>query len=158
MSANRELATRFEQAHNELIELLAPLDADDWRAVCGGEGWSVGVTAHHIAASYGATLHYVPAMMSGEIAPLTWDNLHQANAMHAEQFAGVTRDETIELLRADGQRVSAWLAGLHPDELAQTIVLPLAGDEPVTLQAIVEGFLIGHIAGHRASIEAAIEE
>jgi hypothetical protein len=95
-------------------------------------------------------------MMAGDMPPVTWDMLHQANEQHAGQFGDVSRAETLDLLRADGERVSAWLNSLGADDLAQTIALPLMGDEPVSLQTVIEAFVIGHIGMHRASIEAAL--
>jgi hypothetical protein len=151
-----DLAARFERANHAFVALIEGLASEDWNAICFAEGWSVGVTAHHIAAGYAATLHYVPAMMAGDMPPVTWDMLHQANEQHAGQFGDVSRAETLDLLRADGERVSAWLNSLGADDLAQTIALPLMGDEPVSLQTVIEAFVIGHIGMHRASIEAAL--
>ena len=99
-----ELAKRFEQANDEVIAAVQNCSDEQWRRTCSGEQWSVGVTAHHIGTSYGPIAGMVQALATGQpVPPLTAELLDASNAEHARQFAGCTKEETIELLRSGGK-------------------------------------------------------
>ena len=90
-----ELAKRSEQANDELIAAVQSRS---------NEQGSVGVTAHHVGTSYGPIAGMVQALATGQpVPPLTAELLDASNAEHARQFAGCTKEETIELLRSGGK-------------------------------------------------------
>src|SRR5215207_1025589 len=92
------LAERFEQAHNEVIATVEGLSDAQWSAPGADEGRTVGITAHHIAASYPSTFGLVQTVASGQELPAVgWDMIHAMNARHAEQHAGVGKAETLKL-------------------------------------------------------------
>lgn len=60
MSARAErLAARIEQGARELAAVVEGCSAAGWEAICVGEGWSVAVTAHHVASQYPIELELV---------------------------------------------------------------------------------------------------
>src|SRR6266700_1064092 len=103
-----ELARRFEQANGELIKAVESCSDEQWRKTCSGEQWSVGVTAHHVAVSYGP--------IAGLVQALTSDMLDAGNAEHARQFAGCTKRETVDLLRGGGQAAASTVRGLSDEQ------------------------------------------
>ena len=152
-----ELARRFEQANGELIKAVESCSDEQWRKTCSGEQWSVGVTAHHVAVSYGPIAGLVQALATGQrVPPLTSDMLDAGNAEHARQFAGCTKRETVDLLRGGGQAAASTVRGLSDEQLDNGAELPLMGGQRVSAGRIVEMGLIGHPTSHLESIRAAL--
>ena len=149
------LADRFDSANRELISAVEQLTDAQWRARCEKEGWAVGVTAHHVGAWYDGTVWLIQAVAGGlKEAPMTAEQLHQANAQHGEEFANCTREETADLLRRDGAKVVEAIRALQDEQLDWKVKLH-AGE--MTLQRAIEFLLIEHIEDHLGSIRAAIK-
>lgn len=152
------LVRNFEQANQELIETIQAMPDDQWHATCAAEGWSVGVTAHHLASSLEAARNIVPLIMAGTGPEITVEFLDERNARHAEEYADVTREETLAKLRKQHKHVKEWLSQLTAQDLEQTTTLPYTGDDPITVYALIDGFIVRHIHSHLSSIRAAIGE
>jgi hypothetical protein len=149
-----QLAAQLEQANNDVIATIEGLTDDQWKAVTEEEGWSVGVLAHHIAASHGGISGLVQALAHGQpVPPLTMDMINAGNAQHAQQFANVSKDETLELLRSGGTQAVAALRGLNDEQFDRSGQL-LGGT--VTCQQITENILINHPRSHLKSIKKAL--
>jgi hypothetical protein len=82
------------------------------------------------------------------------EQIDQANAEHAQQYANCTREEVLEILGWDVPPASAALRALGDDQLDRTAVV-LAGAPPMSTEQVIESILIGHAAGHLESIRAA---
>lgn len=151
------LAERFEQSNAEVIALIEQCSARSWLARCAAEGWSVGVTAHHIANGYdqdGLVEQLIAALIKHE--PLPTPPAPGYNERHAEQYAQCTREETLELLRRNGAAVVRLIRGLSDEDLDQT--MPAAGGRPPrSVEQLLEGILLTHTSAHLASIRAAIQ-
>src|SRR5262245_9190284 len=158
MSARaEELARRFEQANDELLKTVQGCSSEQWGKTCSGERWSVGVTAHHVASSYGPITNFVQALANGQpMPPLTGDMLDAGNAEHARQFAHCTKEETIGLLRSGAQSAATAVRGLSDEQLDRGAELALMGGKRVSAGQLVELALIGHPTSHLASIRAAL--
>jgi uncharacterized damage-inducible protein DinB len=153
-SVGETLATKFEAANNEIIDRVGNLSDEQWARV-GPEGWSVAVTAHHIAESYGGLTGLVQTVATGgPLPPLTPELLNQGNAEHAVRAAGATKAETIQLLRDSGQNAATMLRSLTDEQCARTATMPLAGNREMSAAQFAEGALIGHGNGHFAGIES----
>jgi hypothetical protein len=81
--------------------------------------------------------------------------LDELNAKHAKDFAGCTKAETLALHQRGVASAAATVRGLSDTELDRTGVL-LTGMSPMTVQQIVEGILINHVAEHLESIRATV--
>jgi uncharacterized damage-inducible protein DinB len=150
------LAQRFEQANNDLIAAVDGLSDSQWQALNKDAGWSVGVTAHHVAVSHPAVAGLVQAIGSGQpLPPITLDMLNQGNAQHARESAGCTKQETLDLLRANGAAAAAVVRGLSDDQLDRTGTMPAFGDAPISAQQVIERILIGHPGMHLPGIRTA---
>jgi uncharacterized damage-inducible protein DinB len=150
------LAKRFEQANHELIDLVESLSADEWRATCRGEAWSVGVTAHHIAYDQAHIIAWFQAIANGRPQPPSAPGgLDASTARHALEYANCTVTETLSLLRRDGEAAARAVRELTDEQLDRQA--PVADGRPgLTAGGVVERILIGHVLGHGASIRACL--
>jgi uncharacterized damage-inducible protein DinB len=152
----RALADRLEQANNEMIAVVERTSDADWKADCPNEGRTVGVTAHHLAGGLRATAGWVHGIATGQpAAAVSWETVHQANARHAERYADVTREETLERLRANGAAAVRMIRGLSDEQLDREAEV-FAGDGTITAEQLIENNLIGHVQSHLASVKQAV--
>lgn len=149
------LAQQFERANQEAIQTVERIPDDVWRARCAVEGWTVGVAAHHIAVNHSAVTSLTQALAKGNPPPVTWEMLHSINTEHERQHANCSKEETLELLRCDGERAASAVRELSDAELDRTGVIPFLGDQPVTTARFIEAILIGHIHMHLPGIQNA---
>jgi len=151
-----DLAAKLEQANAAVIEAVENSSEADWQRVTSGEGWTVGVTARHIAISHLPIMGLVELVASGgEVPVITMDMFHAGNAQHAQEHASCTRDEVLEILERDGKAAADKLRGLTDDQLERSASMAFAGGAEMSALQIVEGILLGHPAQHLESIKAA---
>lgn len=157
-TSGERLAEQFVQANANFMNYVRTISADDWTRQCPGEGWTVGVVAHHIAEDHGVLADLVKSIADGAAVPeITADFINGLNADHAQRAVGCTREETLEVAQAQGARAEEMLRSLSEEQLARTAVMPVAGGE-VTAATIAGVLLIGHIGMHVPSIEGAIAQ
>lgn len=154
-------ANDFVSAQRQFIELIESLNDDQWRAAGKNfperinnvdESRSVGVIAHHVADSEQFIIDRIYLMLEGK--PMPPVDFTQANARHAVQRSGVTRDEVVELLRANEGRIAPRVRAIPDDQLDVEHQTP-AG--PATVAQRLERVLVGHLKMHQGSIEAALQ-
>jgi hypothetical protein len=144
------LATRFEQANNDVIRTVEGLTDVQWHTQTGEEGWTVGVVAHHIADAHEKVVGLAEMVAhSKPVPPLTIEVIHQGNAAHAQAHAHTSK----ALLRKNGAAAARTVRGLADDQLRRTA--PVIGNS-MSAEQVIEGILIGHPQGHLASIRKAI--
>lgn len=148
------LANRFDEVNREIISTVEKCSDAQWRAKCAGETWSAGVVAHHVAEAHAQIARIIQTVTADQPLPqMTMEMLDQRNAQHAQQHANCTKEETLELLRKNGDSAVAAVRRLTDEQLLRSGTL-LAG--PMTAEQVVERILIGHVKGHLDSIRAAI--
>ena len=151
-----DLADRLEAANLAVVEAVENSSEADWKRVTSSEGWSVGVTARHVAISHVPIMGLVELVATGgEVPPITMDMFHAGNAQHAQEHANCTRQEVLEILRRDGKAAADKLRGLSDEQLDRKASMAFAGGAEMSAQQIVEGILLGHPAQHLESINAA---
>ncbi len=156
-TTGEQLAAAFERANDELIEALSRIDDEAWKRSCSGEGWSVGVTAHHIVGSRDAVMGVVRQLAEApERVEFSADMLNDINAAHAREFAAVGRDETLALARSSGEQVAAEVRSMADDRLAAGGEMSGFGRR-MSAADMVQGALIGHTRGHLESIREALK-
>ena len=152
-----ELVAAFERANQTIIEALEQCSEEQLRAVCPGEGWPVVVAAHHVALAYQPIAGMVSNIAKGEpLPPFTPEMLDQANAEHAREFANVSRDETVALLRREAKAAADSVRDLTDEQLGRTAVVTLAGGQTFSAEAMLEGALVGHALDHGKSIQQVV--
>lgn len=151
------LAKHFEQMNGELIAAVEQCTEADWQALCLAEGWSVGVTAHHIADATPLLWHLAQGLADGTpLPPVTVEMNRQQTAQHAIANADCTRDETAILLRHSGANVAQAIRQLSDEQLAQASSWTFGGGETVTVRQFIEQYMTDHIRDHLASMKRAI--
>ncbi len=155
---SERFADQFKAVNDELIALVEGCTPDEWRRTSAEEGWYVGVVAHHIASSSPAFRKLVEEVAANvSLMPrVTMEIVNAGNARHAEEFAAVSQDEVLDLLRVHGPEVEAVLRDLTEEQLAHTTSV-FMGNE-YSLAEIVEMVVIGHARMHLASLRATLAE
>ena len=151
----KELVARFTGFNNEFIAFVDNCSDEDWRKVCSGEGWTVGVVAHHVAAGHFGAIDFVRMIVAGEAIPeITMETIDQMNAQHAKEHANCTTEEVLALLRKNGSAFAGYLEGLSEADLARTGYLALIGGD-VSAQQFIEMVILQSGGEHFDSMKAA---
>ena len=151
------LADKLERVYADVEQAIESCSDDEWRNAWSDEGWSVGVTAHHVAGAHETILGIVQAVANGQPVPsITPEMLDGYNAQHAVEFANTTREDVLALHRPAARATVAAIRGLSDEQLDRTAAIPLIGDAPTSAQQLIEMGLIGHPTGHLESIRAAV--
>jgi hypothetical protein len=149
-------AKQFEAKVEEATTLLETLTDADWKKTTAAEKWTVAVTAHHIASSYGPATHIIKTIAAGQALPhFTREILDAMNAQHAKEFADCTKAETIALHKKTAAAAAAAVRGLSDGELAKTGTV-FTGMPPVNAEELVKRILLGHVDAHFGSIRTTI--
>jgi hypothetical protein len=152
---SQALAEQFEQANRQMTATIERCSDAQWKTKTPGETWPVGVVAHHVAQALEAVAGIVRLVATGQpLPPMTMDDIHKMNAEHAKQYATVTKDETVALLRKNGAAAAGTVRGLSDEQLDRSA--PVLGEPLMTAQQLVERGLIGHVKEHHGSIQAVV--
>lgn len=150
----KELVARFTGFNNEFIAFVDNCSDEDWRKVCSGEGWTVGVVAHHVAAGHFGAIDFVRMIVAGEAIPeITMETIDQMNAQHAKEHANCTREEVLALLRKNGSAFAGYLEGLSEADLGRTGYLAAIGGD-VSAQQLIEMVILQSGGEHLDSMKA----
>lgn len=150
------LVQRFNTANAELISYIAGCTEEELDRVTAGEGWSVRVTAHHLAVSHEPVAGLAQLVGHGQPLPtLTLEMFHHGNAQHAAEYATVSKQTILDTLQRGGTQAGAIVSGLSDEALDRAGHFTLLNAD-ITAQAVIENILIGHISSHLASIKAAV--
>lgn len=157
MGARAEsLATQFEAKAAEMTGVIKALSDTDWKKTTAAEKWSVGVTAHHVAAAHQGIAGIVKTLAAGQSIPnFTMDMLHDMNAKHAKEQATCTKAETLALHEQGAAAAAALVRGLSDVELDRKGTV-FTGIPAMTAQQAIEGILINHISDHMGSIRKTV--
>ena len=149
------LAKQFEEKVQEATVAIEKLSDADWKAITA-EKWSVGVVAHHFAASHEGIAGIIKGVSAGQaMPPFTMDMLNAMNATHAQEHAGCTKAETLALHKKNAAAAAGLVRGLSDADLAKGGTV-LVGMPSMTVEQIVTGILIHHIDEHLGNIRATI--
>jgi hypothetical protein len=89
----------------------------------------------------------------GEGVPtLSYDDVHVLNHQHAEAQANVDPAATLALLKSNAQAAQAQIGQLSDADLQVSTPFPLIGGQPISVQQMVQWFLVNHAHNHIAAI------
>ena len=153
MSSRAEaLASKVESANNGLLAAIEQTTDAQWSTKCLEGDWTQGFVGYHAATSIGNITQLVKAMANGEPRPpVTFEQIDQMNAVFHGEHANATRQEAVEMVRANSGPSVAMVSGLSDADLDRTVTLAV-GMPPVTVEQVVEMLLVGHPANHTASM------
>ncbi|HEY8491563.1 MAG TPA: DinB family protein [Dehalococcoidia bacterium] len=146
------LAARFEEANRTFMEAVRGIPEDRWGSVVPGEGWPVGVVAHHVASMYEINAAWVLAQANGQALEPAPQTIDEINAEHARQHAGCTREEVLELARRNGEAAARLLRGLSDEQLERRRTWRTYD---LSTADVIERVMIGHPAVHLRTIRSA---
>ena len=151
------LVEQFAAVSREALDFIARLSDDEWRTHCDKEGWSVGVVAHHIATGHLVIVDWVQTAATGhELPPVTMDLFAELNAQHAQEYAHVSKAETLEVWQQNSERAANIVRDISDEQMEYASPFVLLGGALVTPRRLIERILIGHVTGHMQSIHAAL--
>lgn len=145
-------AAQFKAVNDEAIATVTACSEAQWHQPCAGEGWSVGVVAHHIAVVHRDLAALLAALAAGERrSPAgSMEDVHRGNEQHARDHAAVGKPETLDALRTNGTAILQPLGSLDDEQLDRTA--GVFGGRELTVAQVIEWIVIGHAASHLASI------
>lgn len=151
------LSKRFEESHNDVLELAWATSEKEWSRQCLDTGWPVGGVFRHIARSYLIEIDCAAAFVSQSPFPsefIAWERLDRWNT----QFAiNRPKDETVTLLQTAGITTRAFIGALSDEQLDYVRYFPLA-DTDWSAEEMVEYVLIAHPEPHLEEIRAALAQ
>jgi hypothetical protein len=150
------LAKQFEAKAQEVTTALERLSDTDWKKVTAGEKWPVGVVAHHIASSHQGICGILKILADGKPGPnIPMDMIHAGNAKHAQEFANVSKADTLALHKSNAAAAAATLRGIGDAEFDRSGPV-LSGMPPMSAGQLASGLLISHMDEHLGSIKATV--
>jgi DinB superfamily len=149
-------AKQFETKAQEVTSALERLSDADWKKVTASEKWPVGVVAHHIASSHQGISGLVKMLADGKPGPnIPMDAIHAGNAKHAQEFANVTKADTLTLHKSNAAAAAGILRGIADAEFDRSGAV-LNGIPPMSAGQLAGGLLCSHMDEHLGSIKATI--
>ncbi|MEO8457298.1 MAG: DinB family protein [Chloroflexota bacterium] len=153
---SKALADDFEKAVAEFADAVEAVPDSKWGTM-GADGWTLGVTAEHVAGQFPLEMEFITAAAEGKKMPdYSMDDVNSMNDKRAAKNAGVTKDQVLKTLRDSSASTAAYVRGLSDEQLDRKTAFPLANGAMVsTEQLLLGGVLIDHVRGHTKSIQAA---
>jgi hypothetical protein len=150
-----ELAQRFLSFNNNMIAFVENCSEENWKKVCPGEQWPVGVVARHVAAGHYRAVGLAKMIVTGkELPELTDETIDQSNAQHADKHAGCTKEEVLGLLRENGTSLAGFVTELDDTDLDRAGQLAVVGGT-ISTQQFVENIIILSASEHFENMKAA---
>jgi hypothetical protein len=154
-----ELARRLEVGALALEAFASSLTEFEWQSRVPGDGRKIGVVVHHVASVYPIEIGLAQTVAKGEaVEGLTTDVINKMNADHAKKFDGVTKEETVELLKQNSAAAAAAIRLLDDHELDQAAPVSLYANAILTCQFLLEDHAVRHSYHHLGRIRAALQE
>lgn len=134
---SHDLSKRIESFRDEVVSFVENISAADWTKVCDWEEWPVGVTARHLGAGHFAISGMLATIVKGRDLPqLTMDQINAMSKKDAREHMDCTKSEVLELLKENGARLAAFVAGLTDEQLDRQGSMPAFGGTVTTEQFI----------------------
>ena len=157
ISRSEQLAERILSGAQTLHNLASTLTEEQWNSPVIGDGRPIGVVIHHVASSYPMEIELAQLLANGKaITGATMEVVDQINAEHAEQFAEIQLDETLQLLQTNSLKAANVVRGFSTAELDSAAPVSLNADAPLTCQFFIEDHALRHSYHHLAKIKASL--
>jgi hypothetical protein len=148
------LADRLEAGARALAAFALGLTDSDWWTRVPHDTRTVGVVVHHVASVYPVEIQLAQVLAGGNsITGVVMDDIHAMNAKHAEEYAAVTPDQAIDLLRKNSAAAAAAIRALSDEQLRRAAPVSLYEDAPLTCQFFLEDHAVRHSYHHLAILK-----
>lgn len=152
------LASNLETGADALAGFASRLTPTEWDTQLPRDGRKVGVVVHHVASVYPLEIELAQKLAAGgALTDVTWEAVHEMNAGHAREHDGVTREETVALLRTNAAAAAKAIRAMTDAELDKVAPNSLYGGAPLTCQFMLEDHAVRHSLHHLARIRAALK-
>lgn len=116
----------------------------------------MGVVAHHVAGAHQPLSGIVKMLADGKGGPdIDINMIHAGNAKHAQDFASVSKADTLALHRTNVAAAAALLRGINDADFDRSGPV-LKGMPPMSAGQLAGGLLCGHMDEHLNSIKATV--
>jgi DinB superfamily len=151
------LADRLEEGARRLIAFATNLTDAEWRTRTPKDGRTIGVIVHHVASVYPIEIQLAQTLAEGKpVTGVTMDAINEMNAGHAAENSGVTKEETLDLLRRNSAAAAAAIRALSDEDLGEAAPVSLYADAPLTCQFVLEDHAVRHSYHHLARLRQAL--
>ena len=159
MSTRSEaLARRIEEGAATLAAYAQGLSDAQWTTVVPPDGRSAGVIINHVASVYPIEVHLANEIAAGRpVTDVTWAVVADMNAKHAQDNAGCSKQETLELLRKNSHEAAQAVRSLSDAQLDSAAAFSLNAGAPLTAQFVIEDHALRHAWHHLAKIKAVLD-
>jgi hypothetical protein len=152
------LAERLEQGATALANFAAGLTEEEWETRTPKDGRRIGVIVNHVATVYPLEIEFAQTVARGEVVTgLTAEVINKMNAEHARENDGVTKQQTLELLRQNSAAAAAVIRALSDEELDRAVPVSLYSDATVTCQFVLEDHAVRHSYHHLERLQSAVQ-
>lgn len=154
-----QLLAQVEEATAATTAVIEKCSEEEWETAVANEERTVGLVLHHIAYAYPFVVDWACQLARGEGAPaITYDDVHALNHQHATAQANVAPAATMTLLQTNASAARKQLGQLTDADLQVSAHFPLIGGKPISVQQMVQWFLVNHALNHIAAIHNTIGE
>jgi DinB family protein len=151
------LAIRLEEGARALIAFATGLTEAQWYMRVPHDNRTVGVVVHHVASVYPLEIEVAQTVAAGKpVVGVTMDDIHAMNAKHAAEYAAVTKETAIDLLRTNSIAAANAIRAFSDAELTQAAPVSLYGDAPLTSQFVLEDHAVRHSYHHLAILRRTV--
>ena len=151
------LADRLQQGAQALAGFVESLSDAEWHMKVPKDGRTVGVIVHHVASVYPLEIQLAQSVAAGKpVVGVTWDEVAEMNAKHAQEHAGVGKSEALELLRRNSRAATDAVRTFSEEQLDSAAPVSLNADAPLTAQFLIEDHALRHSFHHLARIRATV--
>lgn len=152
------LAVRIEEGAARLAEFVETVSESEWSVpISQSDRRPVGVVVDHVASVYPIEIDFARTIATGKaLTGVTPELVAQFNARHAEEQAGVTKAEALQLLRRNSCEAANAVRAFTDDELDRVAPFSLSSGAPVTAQFVIEDHALKHSWHHLAAIKKAL--
>jgi hypothetical protein len=148
------LADRLLEGAGRLAAVAGSLTPQQWNSTIPGDGRTVGVVVHHVASVYPIEIEIATTIAGGQpLTNVTMADVHAMNETHAKEFADVSRDAAIDLLRRNSAAAAEAIRSLTDDDLDRAAPASLYANATVTSQFVLEDHAVRHSFHHLERIE-----
>ncbi len=152
------LAEQVKSFADEVIAFVEKMTDSDWTQTGEWEQWTAGVIAYHIGAGHLAIFGLADQIVKGEQLPqLTMDQINAMSIQQAEENAQCTKDEALEHLRGNRDRIVTYITNLKDEDLDLKGTMPAFGGE-VTTRQLFEYVIFESGNQHFDSMKKAVEK
>jgi hypothetical protein len=153
VSARAEsLAGKVKQANDALKAAVESSSDAQWKAKVADGDWTQCFTGYHAATSIGFISGMVQGLAAGQaLPPITMAQIDEGNAATAKEHANCSKQEVLDAIQGSSAAAVSMVRGLSDEQLDRKVSL-LQGAPEMSVEQVIEMLMVGHAAGHTASI------